>query len=187
MVLAGTAGHFATTFVLQIEPSRRVGSARACPRVLNLTYPPRTRASLSVCQTINKSAAQSELRARPFIERVRPCREPIGEIGDRRHETRPPAPVRGTGRRGRRVPAAPAAASAASVAASQADPAVDRPAPIRHASASNSVAKQPTPAKRPRSTRRAAGRQKPWLLLALLPVAGCGHGDSTRVADEQSV
>lgn len=64
------------------------------------------------------------------------------------------------GRRGRRVPAAPAAASAASVAASQADPAVDRPAPIRHASASNSIAKQPTPAKLPRSTRRAAGRQK---------------------------
>ena len=52
----GTGGHGrarAVTFFLQIEPSRRVDRARACPRVLNLMYPSRTRGSLSVSKTSN--------------------------------------------------------------------------------------------------------------------------------------
>jgi hypothetical protein len=66
----GTGGHgraLAITFFLQIEPSRRVSRARACPRVAKLMYPSRTRAALSVQQT--KSFGTSErldlfLRAR---------------------------------------------------------------------------------------------------------------------------
>jgi hypothetical protein len=38
-------------FFLQIGPSSRVSDARACPRVLKLMYPSRTRGSLSVGET----------------------------------------------------------------------------------------------------------------------------------------
>jgi hypothetical protein len=50
-LLAGTPGALALTFFLQIGPSLCVLSARACPRVPNLMYLPRTRAVLSVCKT----------------------------------------------------------------------------------------------------------------------------------------
>jgi hypothetical protein len=43
----------ATTFVLQISRWRCAGSVRACPHVLSLMYPPRTRGSLSVLKTQN--------------------------------------------------------------------------------------------------------------------------------------
>ena len=53
------------TFFLQIDPSMSVDRAREWPRVLQLMYPSRTRARLSVIQTDNKSSArQRELRAR---------------------------------------------------------------------------------------------------------------------------
>jgi hypothetical protein len=47
----GTGVHdrvFTGTFVLQVWPSECVGDVRACPRVLNLMYPSRTRGALSV-------------------------------------------------------------------------------------------------------------------------------------------
>jgi hypothetical protein len=52
----GTGGHrraLASTFPLQIRPSRRVAGARACPRVSTLMYPPRTRGALPVLTTEN--------------------------------------------------------------------------------------------------------------------------------------
>ncbi len=58
----GTGGHdraLAITFLLQNEPSGRVGRARACPRVLDLMYPSRTRAALSKCKTGNKCGYHS--------------------------------------------------------------------------------------------------------------------------------
>ena len=54
----GTGGHgpaLAITFLLQILASRRVGRVRECPRVLDLTYPSRTRGPLSVSQTHDTS------------------------------------------------------------------------------------------------------------------------------------
>jgi hypothetical protein len=60
----GTGGHrraLATTFFLQIESSRRVASARACPRVPSLMYPSRTHAVLSVYQTANEPSASLTL------------------------------------------------------------------------------------------------------------------------------
>ena len=47
---------FAVTFVLQIETSGRVADARACPRLLELMYPSRTRGPLSACRTANARA-----------------------------------------------------------------------------------------------------------------------------------
>jgi hypothetical protein len=44
-----------STFVLQIGPSARVASARACPHMLWLMYPSRTRNALSVLTTDNES------------------------------------------------------------------------------------------------------------------------------------
>ena len=52
----GNGGHgadIASTFFLQIGPSRRVDRVRACPRVLSLMYPSRTRVALSVLKTYN--------------------------------------------------------------------------------------------------------------------------------------
>ena len=40
-------------FFLEIDPSSRVGRARACPRVPDLMYPSRTRGVLSVYKTDN--------------------------------------------------------------------------------------------------------------------------------------
>jgi hypothetical protein len=56
MFLGGAGVHaraLAITFVLQIEPSRGVERARACPLVLSLMYPSRTRAVLPVLKTHN--------------------------------------------------------------------------------------------------------------------------------------
>jgi hypothetical protein len=41
------------TFILQMRPSVRATDARACPRVLDLVYPSRTRGVLSLCKTDN--------------------------------------------------------------------------------------------------------------------------------------
>ena len=73
----------------------------------------------------------------------------------------------------------PRAARAASVAASQADCEVDRPAPIRHASASDFIAQFSLRRRRclARNGAGAARRQKPSLLLAFLPA---GSAISTR-------
>src|SRR6266498_6026789 len=38
------------TFILQMRPSVRATDARACPRVLDLVYPSRTRGVLSLCK-----------------------------------------------------------------------------------------------------------------------------------------
>ena len=56
----GTGGHgraLAITFFLQIGPSRCVASVRACPRVLSLMYPSRTRVVFAVLQTSNAFAS----------------------------------------------------------------------------------------------------------------------------------
>jgi hypothetical protein len=52
----------AITFLLQITSSRRVGRARACPRVPRLRYPSRTRAPLSIYETDNGGAARRRHR-----------------------------------------------------------------------------------------------------------------------------
>ena len=51
-------------FLLQISPSRRVGRVRACPPVLDLMYPSRTRDALSIFQTHN---TQSSTLQAPFV------------------------------------------------------------------------------------------------------------------------
>jgi hypothetical protein len=53
-VRGGICGHeraFAVTFFLQIRHSECVERDRACPRVLDLMYPSRTRGALSVYET----------------------------------------------------------------------------------------------------------------------------------------
>ena len=56
----GTGGDgraLAITFLLHLGPSQCVDRVRACPRAPRLTYPSRTRDSLSVCRTYNGDAA----------------------------------------------------------------------------------------------------------------------------------
>jgi hypothetical protein len=57
-IRGGNGGHGrarVVTFVLQIEPWRRVVNVRECPRVLSLMYPSRTRVLLSARKTDNES------------------------------------------------------------------------------------------------------------------------------------
>jgi hypothetical protein len=46
-------------FVLQIDPSHRVGRARVCPPVFWLMYPSGTRATLSICETGDVTAGSA--------------------------------------------------------------------------------------------------------------------------------
>ena len=51
--IGGHGGASAGTFSLQIGKSLCVADVRACPRVLNLLYPSRTRVMLSILKTDN--------------------------------------------------------------------------------------------------------------------------------------
>jgi NAD(P)-dependent dehydrogenase (short-subunit alcohol dehydrogenase family) len=56
------------TSILQMRPSVRATDARACPRVLDLVYPSRTRGVLSLCKTDN--GAMGPLAASAAIEEM---------------------------------------------------------------------------------------------------------------------
>ena len=59
---------FARTLVLQIRRYECVGSAHACPAVLSLMYPSRTREPLSVLKTHNQSGLRESARSVPSGE-----------------------------------------------------------------------------------------------------------------------
>ena len=66
---AYTRDHSRRTFLLQIGPSRRVDRARACPPVLDLVYPSRTRGCV-VCSLNGRELRRGKRQAPSISDRA---------------------------------------------------------------------------------------------------------------------